>query len=42
MFKLSYDELNMMSSGGSGIGDRGEDEFKDQPRLINFKVKHMI
>ena len=23
---------------GSGIGsDRGEDEFKDQPRLINFK-----
>ena len=38
MFKLSYDELNMMSSGGSGgsgIGDRGEGELKDQQRLIN-------
>ena len=39
MFKLSYDELNMMSSGGSVGGEEGE--LKDQPRLINILKKKL-
>ena len=43
MFELSYDEIcwikfvEIGSGGdrGSGIGDWGEDEFKDEPKLIN-------
>ena len=42
IFKLSYDELNMMSSGGSGIGDRGEGELKDQPRLIKKTIEFFL
>ena len=37
MFKLSYDELNMMSLDWGSGGEEGE--LKDQPRLINNNMK---
>ena len=41
MFKLSYDELNMMSLDRERIGGE-EGELKDQPRLINIDLPYFF